>query len=439
MNTRHAQIRKTAVFTHARAGLHIVLLVALAAFTFAPTTAQAQGGLGIAAVVNDEAISVLDLNARIAMVLDSSQIPDTPQARNKIVAQVLRGLIDERLKLQASEKANVVVPDQGIDKAMADLAERNKLTLGQLEQHLASIGSHISSLRSQIEVQIAWRQYTLRRLTRGITISDDEINDEIQRIQSNAGKPEYLLAEIFLPVDATTSEPEVRDFSQRLLLQLQQGAKFSELARNFSQSPSAALSGDMGWVQYANLDPDLQKIVPEIPAGSVSRPIRLPGGYYLIMVRKVRASPGLAPQDATVKLSQYHVPVAKGTPPQQVEQIKGQLIATTRAMTTCQQIDAAGARAGSLMSGSLGEMKISTLPDNFKTALANVQPGQKTVPIETGGGWAVMMVCERTDEGSNMETIREDIKQRLKRERTEVAAQRKLRDLRREAFVDVRL
>ncbi|MEG3618942.1 peptidylprolyl isomerase [Magnetovibrio sp. PR-2] len=422
-----------------RTGLHFVFLLAFSVMFLTPQQSPAQGGLGIAAVVNDEAISVLDLNSRIALVLESTKIPNTAQARNKLALQVLRGLIDEKLKLQVAAKAGIKVTEASIEAAVAEIAGRNKISSDQLAQHLISIGSHISSLRTKLESQLVWNQYVLRKLSRSITIGDEEIKDEIQRIQNSAGKPEYLLAEIFLPVDAQSPDSEMRDLAQRLMLQLQQGASFSDLARNVSQAPSAALSGDLGWVQYANLDPDLQKIIPEIPPGRVSKPVRLPDGYYLIMVRKVRASPGLSTRDAMLKLSQYHVPVVKGTPPQQLQQIKAQLSATTRSMTTCQQMNDAGVRSGSLMSGSLGEMKFSTLPANFKTALSNLKPGQKTQPIETGGGWAVMMVCERVDEGANMEKVRKDIRLRLKRERIEVTAQRTLRDLRRDAFVDVRL
>ncbi len=404
-----------------------------------PLHAKAQGGLGIAAVVNDAAISMLDLNARVALVLDSSQLSNTPENRRRVARQVLRSLIDEQLKLQAAAQSGIVITDKSIDLALADIAKNNKMSVEKLGSHLSSIGSHISSLKTQIETQLAWNAYIRRKLAKRIQIGDEEVNDEIERIQSSAGKPEYLLGEIFIPIESPSQEAEARTLASRLLQQMQQGATFSRLARNFSQAPSAALDGDMGWVQYANLEPALQNVVTQLSPGTVSKPIRTQGGYFLIIMRKVRTSPGLGEADAVLKLSQYHVPIAKGTPPAQIQQLQAQLIATTRGMSSCAQMNQAAERSGSLMSGSLGELKLSTLPDNMKQVLRPLQVGQKSQPIKTGGGLAVMMVCERKDEGSDMNKTRTTIREKLINERVEISARRKLRDLRREAFVDIRL
>jgi len=91
------------------------------------------------------------------------------------------------------------------------------------------------------------------------------------------------------------------------------------------------------------------------------------------------------------------------------------------------------------MSGSLGEMKLSSLPDNLRGVLTNLPVGQPSQPVQTGGGLAVVMICERSDEGVDMDKIRENIRIKILESRVNVAAQRKLRDLRRNAFVDIRL
>ncbi|MCW8917114.1 MAG: peptidylprolyl isomerase [Magnetovibrio sp.] len=436
--------QKTRTRNHQHTMMHHVattlsILALVLSIFVQPHPTAAQGGLGIAAVVNDDAISMLDLNARIALVLDSSNLANTPENRGRIARQVLKGLIDERLKLQEARSSGITMADKDINLALADIAKKNKISVDKLKAHLETIGAHISSLKIQIESQLAWNRYIGRKLAKRIQIGDEEINDEINRIQSNAGKPEYLLAEIFVPVETPSQESEVRNIVLRLLEQMKQGATFSGLARNFSQAPSAALDGDLGWVQFANLDPKLQNVVPQLTPGRVSSPIRTPGGYHLVLLRKVRTSPGLAQADAALKISQYHVSIAKGTPQAQLRSLRAQLIATTQNITSCAQMNEAAARSGSLMSGSLGELKLSTLPDNMKQVLSTLQVGQKSQPIETGGGLAVMMVCERTDEGADMEKTRDTIRKKLLNARIEISARRKLRDLHREAFVDIRL
>jgi len=409
----------------------------------APSPAQAQtqvqAGLGIAAVVNDDVISMLDLNSRISLVTESAQLGNAPETRLKIAPQVLRGLIDEKLQLQETRRGGVKVSQKDIESALQNIAEKNRMSVPQLTAHLQSIGVPISSLSARVETELAWNYFIQRRLAKKIQVGAEEIKDEINRIQANAGKPEYLLAEIYLPVESQAHEAEVRTVAERLLMQLQQGAPFSGLAKNFSRAPSAALDGDMGWVQYANLDPALQRVVTQMRPGTASLPVRALGGYFIILLRKVRTSPGLGGGDATLKLSQYHVPVPKGSAPATVKAMSDQLIAATRNLNDCAQFEAAGAKSGSLMSGSLGEMKLSSLPDTMQKVLSSLKVGQPSTPIATGGGLAVLMICERSDEALDMEKIRDKIRQKLVQGRLNVAAQRKLRDLHRDAFIDIRI
>lgn len=419
----------------------IVILFCMAA-TFAlssPIATLAQTGLGIAAVVNDDVISMLDLDSRISMVIESSKMQNTPETRGRIAHQVLRGLIDEKLKLQETRRLGIKVSQQNIQQGLQHIAGNNKMTIPELTNHLMRIGVPITALTTRLESDLAWQNFVNRRLARRIKVGGEEVKDEIARIQSNAGKPEYQLAEIYLSVDTPSQDTEVRTMAERLVMQMQQGTPFSALARNFSRAPSAAVGGDLGWVQFANLEDSLQAAVSKLRPGTASRPVRSLGGYYIMFLRNVRTSPGIGGGDALLKLSQYHVPIQNPGDKAAVRAIAEQMSAATRHMTSCQELEAAGAQTGSLMSGALGEMKLSTLPANLQGVLRNLAAGQPSTPVPTGGGLAVMMICDRTDEGVDMEKVKEDIRAKLVQSRLDVAAQRKLRDLRRDAFVDIRL
>ncbi len=406
---------------------------------FVPPHASAQSGLGIAAVVNDDVISMLDLNARTTMVIDSSGINSTPETRTRIARQVLRGLIDEKLKLQETRKSGIKVSQADLERALQDIANNNNITVVELTNNFNRMGIPITALTAKLESDIAWQTYVSRRLAKRIQVGAEEIKDEIARIEAAAGKPEYRLGEIFLPVDTPSRDTEVRTMAERLVLQLQKGAPFSALAQNFSAAPSAAVGGDMGWVQLSSLDQALQNVIQRMKPGTASIPTRSLGGYYIMFVREVRTSPGLGGGDATIRLSQYHVPFTDMQNTAALRQLTDKMTAYTRGMTSCQQLEAAGTKDGSLMSGSLGEMKLSNLPDNMRAILATLPPGQPSQPVATGGGLAVMMICQRQDEGRDMEIIRTTIRKKLVNQRLEVTAQRKLRDLRRAAFVDIRL
>lgn len=434
--TRHYAIPfTTTASSPSQKGLSAIVLLVCSLF-YAPVLNAQGSGLGIAAVVNDDVVSMLDLNSRISMAIQSSQMTDSPEARSRISHQILRGLVDEKLKIQETRRAGIKVSQDEIERALKHIADNNKISVQELTNNLMSAGIPISALTSRLEVELAWQRFVGIRLSKKIKVGAEEITDEIARIQSNAGKPEYLLAEIYLPVDTPAQDRTVRTTGERLVLQMQQGVSFSALAKNFSGSPSAAIGGDLGWVQYVNLDPALQRVVSQIKPGTASKPVRALGGYYIILLRDVRTSPGIGGGDALIKLSQFHIPVSN---PADSTRIGAQMVAATRGMTSCAQLETLGAQSKSLMSGSLGEMKLSTLPKNMQNVLAELNVGQPSPPIPTGGGLAVMMVCERTDQGTDMEKIRDEIKEKLVENRLNVAAQRKLRDLRRDAFVDIRL
>lgn len=405
----------------------------------AQNTSQTGTGLGIAAVVNDDVISMLDLNSRIAMVIESAELPDNPETRAKISHQVLRSLIDEKLQIQEARRESITISKSQIDSVQKNIAENNKMTLEQLSAHLQGIGASLATLSMRVEAELAWNTYAARRLSRSILIGAAEIDDEIERIQANAGRPEYLLAEIYLPVETLDQDEKVLAVAERLLVQMRQGAPFSALAKNFSRSPSAALGGDMGWVQYTNLDTTLQQTVTQMKPGTASYPVRALGGYYIMLLRDVRTSPGIGAGDALLKLSQYHIQAPKGSDPTALNALGAQLEAATRHLVGCDQLEAAAQRSNSLMSGPLGVMKMSALSDQMKEILSPLKVGQPSAAVATGGGVAVMMICERTDDGVDMEKVREDIREKLKQKRIDIAAERKLRDLRRDAFVDVRL
>lgn len=412
----------------------------LAALIVSGSAARAQqaNGLGIAAVVNDDVISALDLHTRATMVITSSGIENTPDNRARITPQVLRSLIDEKLMLQEARRADIKVTQNDINDGLARLAASNNASVEELSQGLARMGVPLSALSARVEAELAWQAFVFRTLRRKIKISEDEITDEINLLQANAGKPEYQLAEIFLPVDTPSQDDEVRLLAMRLLQQMRQGASFKSLASNFSRATSAATGGDLGWVQFAHLDEALQRVLPNLQPGQVSVPVRAIGGYYLVLLRDVRTSPGLGSAESIMKLTQLHMTPAPPDNSDALRDLSNKMTEMTRAVTNCAQLDALGAQVGSNLSGSMGEISLSALPDDMRKVLAPLAVGQPSTPVPTGGGLAVLMICERLDEALNMEKVRDAIAKRLQIERLDVAANRHLRDLRRNAFVDIR-
>lgn len=392
-----------------------------------------QSALRIAALVNNDVITLYDLQARMNLIILSSQLQATDEVRQRLAPQVLRTLIDDRLRLQETREKKIVVTDQEIDSAIRDVEERNKMSPGGMFALLDQYRIDRGTLRLQIEAELAWRKMIANQVRATVVISDEAIDDAMARIEANKGQPEYLLNEIFISMGAGKSVDETRQISERLRQQIVEGANFSELARSFSQSASAATGGILGWVREDQYDPGLVAAIKSMNPGDLSQPIQGIDGFYILSLRGRRLSEGLPPADQTLTMQQVFIPPQAGDINQRT-QIAQNIAAQSK---TCEDMDAAGKKLGSPQSGRLSDIKMSSLPESVRNEISKLGDRQASGPIRLGDGVMVLMICERKGDANN-EEIRNRIRQMLGSERAELLSRRQMRDLYRRAFVDIR-
>jgi peptidyl-prolyl cis-trans isomerase SurA len=192
----------------------------------------AQGGsdeLKIAAVVNDELITQLDVLMRLRIALLSAKLPDTPEVEHRLLPQVVRQLIDEHLKRQEAKKESITVTQAEVDEQLDHIAQRNGLTRDQMQAQLSSAGVLMSALAEQVQADMSWVRLVQTKLRSSVHITDEEINEEIARIQETRGQTEYRLSGIFLASDNPSQNDAVANSANRLMEQLQAGADFNPI------------------------------------------------------------------------------------------------------------------------------------------------------------------------------------------------------------------
>ncbi len=244
--------------------------------------AAAQDTLRIVALVNDEVITAIDLAIRTEMVIAQSRVQDTPETRERLRPQVLRALIDDRLRQQAADKEGVSVPQDNIDNRMNQLAQNNNLSLDEFREALRQNNLDPNWLEDQIRTEIAWGMLVNRKFRANVVITDADIDAAERRLREDAGKTEYRLAEIFLSVDDPNDTEAVRESADRLLEQLKKGVDFAEIARQFSQSATASNGGLLGWVAPGDLPPEIATAVQGLQPDTIAGPIRSEGGFHIL-------------------------------------------------------------------------------------------------------------------------------------------------------------
>ncbi|MFC4238187.1 peptidylprolyl isomerase [Thalassospira xianhensis] len=416
---------------------HLVAAIAVVLFSVVSiSTARAQSTIGVAAVVNDAPISVVDLVERIKLVAASSNIPMSPQRSQEMAPQILQQLINEKLQLQEAERRGFEVTDADIDRAKNLIEQNSGLPPGGLDQFLAQNGIATETIRNQIRPQIAW-QKLLGSMRREIQISDTEIDDNLERIRSNQGKPRNNVQEIFLPVDNPQDETKVYQNAREVIRALEQGANFGGLARQFSASSSAANGGNLGWLYSGEMAGELQQAVNQMQPGDVSDPIRTIRGYYILKLLDRRRGDANALTDVRLDLYQLFVPIAANTPQDEVNTKLGILQNAKENADSCQSLANVAVDLGSEMSGKTEGISPNDLAGPVRNAVVNLDKGGISNLIKVDGGALLVMVCDKSEESTLPD--RENIRERLEMERLEILARRKLRELRRNAFIDIRM
>jgi peptidyl-prolyl cis-trans isomerase SurA len=202
-----------------------------------------------AAKVNGTVITGTDIDHRVALVLAANEQEISEEEEVRLRLQVLNNLIDETLQIQEATALEIPVSAEEVDQTYERVATQNfGRTVEALNEYLDSIGSSNRSLKRQIEGELAWTRILRRNIQPFISVSEEEVNELLERLKASKGTSEYRLGEIFL--SATDQDrDEVRQNAARIVEQLQQGGSFVAYARQFSQASTAAVGGDLGWIQ----------------------------------------------------------------------------------------------------------------------------------------------------------------------------------------------
>lgn len=423
-----------------RWGMAAIVIVAT---LLSPTQhAKAQNALNIAAVVNDEIISVFDLAQRINLVIAFSNLPNNQQVQQRIAPDVLRRLISEKLRLQEAKRLELDISENEINGSISDMEKQASMSRGGMEDFLKSRGLDREVLAQQVRAEIAWIK-VVQTLFRGfVTISEQEVDDILNKMKEDAGKPEYLAAEVFLAFDEKP-RAEVEQVAQRIHDQLTSGASWPQIAQNFSESASATNGGDLGWIQSSALGPVVGNVITQMKPGQISPPIVTEEGIYIVLIRDERIAKGLeiSTDEITIGIQQLHLEIAAGADPRTVTDTTARAQSIASAAKDCTALDGLAKTEGSGQSGFLGKFKFDQLNPQFKNLVGNLGVNQISQPFRTNDGVIVLMVCSReTKQGVDPALeARNRIRSQLTNERLGRLAQQHEDKLRRQAFIDIRL
>jgi peptidyl-prolyl cis-trans isomerase SurA len=397
----------------------------------------------VIAVVNDEALTQYDVNEQKRVVLGQMKTSNlTPPSPEVLEKQLLERLITERVLLQYAKETGIRIDDTTVERALARIAEDNKLSNDEFKKAVEREGIPFAKYRSDIRNEITVQRLREREVEGRVNVSDAEVDYLLATLESQAGgEVEYRLAHILVlvPEQASTDQIDVRQRrAETALAQVRSGTDFSQVAAGFSDAQDALQGGNLGWRAPARLPTVFADSVRKMKPGDVSPVLRSASGFHIVKLLEIRSrnSPTVIEQtrlrhilvkvnettsndDAKVKAERIRERIAQGA------KFEDQAKANSE--------DASAAKGGDLGWVSPGD----TVPD-FERAMNALQPGELSAAVRTPFGWHLIQVQERRSQDVTKEKAREQARVALRQRKSEEAFQDWVRQMRDRSYVEIR-
>ena len=415
----------------------LVRILLAIAITLIPSLASAQG-TRVLARVNDDAITDFDLSQRVLFAIRTTGLQDSPDLRQRMAAQILRQMIDEKLQIQDAKKLGLKPSDAEVQQRVGDIERAAGMGRGQFKQYIQSVGVPVDIALQQIEAQIAWNKIIRRKVRPQVDVSEAEIDDALNRSRQNVGKTESRVAEIFVPVDRADLADEARRSADRIVDPLKRGAPFGAVAQQFSQGATSSAGGELGWVLPGTLDPTLDAAIDKLPVRQYSEPVRSASGWHILYVIDRRPFAATRAEDTRLNLTQMTLPLPVNASPEEVNKANGDAQRVMASVKSCSDMhtkarELKGATSGDLQGIRVGDLQAN--PQMFEQ-LPKLNVGGTAGPFRVAEGMQVVVLCGKI--GGDGLPARDAVSQQILIQKMEAAGRRYMRDLRRQATIDIK-
>jgi peptidyl-prolyl cis-trans isomerase SurA len=398
----------------------------------------------IVAVVNDDVVVQSEVEHETSLVVPQLQqegtaVPPPDQLRK----QVLERLILKRLQQQRAKVLGITVDDATVLEALTNIAQRNGLTVEELQETLEAGGIRFADFREDTRMQILTSRLQSQEVVRNIQVTDQEVDRFLAREKDSLIPREQVrLSHILvaLPDDPTPAQVAAAEKKAAgLLAKVRGGADFASVAAAQSDGRTALQGGDLGWFEMAAVPSLVSDLAYKMSKGELSDLLRSPSGFNIIKLTDIK---GGTPESVT-QTQARHILV-------RTNELVSEEDARTRLNQLRQRIQggddfATLARAHSddtgsaLKGGDLGWVSPGDTVPEFEETMNALAPGQISEPFGSPFGWHIVQVQERRTQDTADDLLRLKAREAIQRRKAEEATEVWLRQLRDEAYVEVRL
>ncbi len=423
------------------------LLIAAAAVLFGGSLAHAQTQPldGIAAVVDEDVILQSELDRAMSNILAQyASRQDQLPPRDVLRRQVLERLILVRLQTARAAETGLRVGDEEVDGAVSNIAQQNKLTPEQMRQQLARDGMSYDGFRSSLRDELLIQRLRQRFAQSRISVSESEV-DAAMAIAATGGV-QYRLAHIMIALPEGATPEQIATGQQKVdgvKALLDKGEiTFNAAAVRYSDSPNALEGGDLGWRSADEIPSAFSATISSMKPGQIVGPIRGPSGFQLVQMVETRQQDAATAAAATVTQFEARHILIRSTgdtdtaAKAKIDTLRARIAGGADFAKTAQ--DESDDTASKAKGGDLGWFTQDQFGPEFGTQVAALQDGQVSQAFKTQAGWHIVQRVATRQTAVGDDSKRAQIRESIGQRKLEDEWNRYLRELRGEAYVDIR-
>jgi peptidyl-prolyl cis-trans isomerase SurA len=403
----------------------------------------------IAAVVNTDVITRNDLAQRVRIVerrMRAQKIAMPPQAQ--LESQLLERMISDKAQVQVANEMGIKIEDPMLDRAVARIAEQNKMSLTEFRNEIERDGTPFPLFREEIREEITIQRLREQEVDKKIQITDSEIDAYLSSATGAAAQEEVNLGQILVRIPENASAEQIaarRDRAEDVLRQLRTGADFGKTAATYSDAGDALEGGDLGWRNADRLPQLFVEATAGLKQGETSKVVKSANGFHILRVLGRRAAGAVKAAGGANSIQQTHVRhiLIK------VNQIVTATDAKRKLTEIRERLDNKAAKFEDLAKlysndlsaskgGDLGWIYPGDTVPEFERAMDALKPGEVSAPIETPFGYHLIEVLERKADDVSKERQRLVARQAIRERKLEEATQDWVRQIRDRAYVEIR-
>ncbi len=361
----------------------------------------------IAVVVNQDVVTYGDIYKRAKLILLSSGRVDDPITA-ELKSQVLEALVQEKLQKQLAEKADISVSMEEINESLAHLASENNMNLDQMKKFFSEKGVPVSTLAERIKVNILWMKTVRAVFGSTIQVTQTDVEKEKARLEALSKKDQILMGEIVYFTNTKDSLGHTESKIKEAHKNLQQGVPFVVVARNFSQVPSSAQGGVIGWMDI-HLAPEQAK---NLKVGEFTQPIQIGNRWVIFQCLDRKKSGELSEKEAKVSyvMAKY---IFQDTNVSEVPETLQNYMNETSSSVTCDSFAKSGEKHG-LEVSKVDNKAYGELPDVLQKIVYQMKVGRIDKPLKISENELLfLMKCSETKAGKDVVPTKKMIKQAL--------------------------